>query len=81
MMTRRLLSEQHKVLEATSSVLSARKLAVTFGASTAMCENSLSVLKNVFTEQLTTLVKPSSCILDSSGTSQRNFAQNRQTLL
>uniref|UniRef100_A0A671QMD9 DUF4371 domain-containing protein n=1 Tax=Sinocyclocheilus anshuiensis TaxID=1608454 RepID=A0A671QMD9_9TELE len=51
MMTiRRLLTEQHKVLEAMPSVLSALKLAVTFGASTAMCENSFSVLKNVFTD-------------------------------
>ncbi|CAM4655053.1 unnamed protein product [Leuciscus chuanchicus] len=50
MTTRRLLSEHHKVLEAMPSVLSALKLAVTFGASTAMCENSFSVLKNVFTD-------------------------------
>ncbi|GAA6089159.1 zinc finger MYM-type protein 1-like [Tachysurus ichikawai] len=44
----RLLSEQHKVLEA--SVLSALKVAVTFGASAAMCENSFSALKNIFTD-------------------------------
>ncbi|KAA0706263.1 hypothetical protein E1301_Tti016242 [Triplophysa tibetana] len=50
MTTRRLLSEHHKVLEAMPSVLSALKLAVTFGASTAMCENSFAVLKNVFTD-------------------------------
>ncbi|KAA0701554.1 hypothetical protein E1301_Tti023537 [Triplophysa tibetana] len=50
MTTRRLLSEHHKVLEAMPSVLSALKLAVTFWASNAMCENSFSVLKNVFAD-------------------------------
>ncbi|KAI7797371.1 hypothetical protein IRJ41_000339 [Triplophysa rosa] len=46
----RLLSKQRKVLEAMPSVLSALKVAVTFGASTAMCENSFSMPKNVFTD-------------------------------
>lgn len=42
MATRRLLSEQHKVLGAMPSLLSSLKLAFTFGASTTMCENFAS---------------------------------------
>lgn len=45
-----LLSSHKNVFSAMPVVLSAFKLALTFGASTAMCENSFSTLKNVFTE-------------------------------
>ncbi|KAG9282357.1 zinc finger MYM-type protein 1-like [Astyanax mexicanus] len=47
---KRPLQNHKKTLEAMPSVLIAMKLALTFGASTAMCENSFSVLKNVFTD-------------------------------
>lgn len=47
---KRLLSLHHKTLEAMPSVLIALKHGLTFGASTAMCENSFSTLKNVFTD-------------------------------
>ena len=48
---RRILKEHYTVLTAMPSVCLAAKLALTFGASTAMCENSFSTLKNVFTDQ------------------------------
>ena len=47
----RLISEHHGVLKAMPSVLHALKLSVTLGASTAMCENSFSALKNIFVEE------------------------------
>jgi len=46
----RLISEHHGILKAMPSVLHALKLSVTLGASTAMCENSFSALKNIFRE-------------------------------
>lgn len=45
-----LLTTFHKTLEAMPSVMVAFKSALTFGASTATCENSFSALKNVFTD-------------------------------
>ncbi len=47
---KQILKEHHTTLEAMSSVLAAMKCALTFGASTATCENSFSTLKNVFTD-------------------------------
>jgi len=47
----RLISEHHGVLKAMPSVLHALKLSVTLGASTAICENSFSALKNIFVEE------------------------------
>lgn len=43
-----ILSNYHTYLKAMPSVMTAFKHAVTFGASTAMCENSFSTLRNVF---------------------------------
>ncbi|XP_070400266.1 zinc finger MYM-type protein 1-like [Nothobranchius furzeri] len=40
----------HSSLEAMPSVITAYKAALTLGASTALCENSFSTLKNVFSE-------------------------------
>lgn len=48
--TQNLLSKYHKTLEAMPSVLTALKTGLTLGASTVMCENSFSVLRNVFTD-------------------------------
>lgn len=48
--TQKLLSTYHKTLEAMPSVVTAMRLGLTFGASTAMCENSFSTLRNVFTD-------------------------------
>lgn len=45
-----LLTTCHKTLEALPSILMALKAALTFGASTATCENSFSALKNVFSK-------------------------------
>ncbi len=47
---KQILKEHHTTLEAMPSVLAAMKCALTFGASTATCENSFSTLKNVFTD-------------------------------
>ncbi len=47
---KQILQEHHTTLEAMPSVLAAMKCALTFGASTATCENSFSTLKNVFTD-------------------------------
>ncbi|KAL3042128.1 hypothetical protein OYC64_020138 [Pagothenia borchgrevinki] len=44
------LGHLHTTLEAMPSVLTAFKVSLTFGASTALCENSFSTLKNVFSE-------------------------------
>jgi len=52
----RLISEHHGVLKAMPSVLHALKLSVTLGASTAMCENSFSALKNIFRESRRAMV-------------------------
>ncbi len=46
----KLLSNYSSVFQAMPGVLTALKLAVTFGALTAMCKNSFSMLKNVFSE-------------------------------
>jgi len=46
----RLISEHHGVYKAMPSVLHALKLSVTLEASTAVCENSFSALKNIFRE-------------------------------
>ncbi|CAL8254540.1 unnamed protein product [Boreogadus saida] len=43
-------------LSAMPSVLTAFKHALTFGASTAMCENSFSTLRNVFSEHRLTML-------------------------
>lgn len=48
--TRKVLQHLHRPLEAMPSVITALKHALTFGASTALCENSFSTLKNVFTD-------------------------------
>ncbi|CAL9701671.1 unnamed protein product [Knipowitschia caucasica] len=45
-----LVAKEYMVLSAMPAVMTAFKHALTFGASTAMCENSFSTLKNVFTE-------------------------------
>nr|XP_014352814.1 PREDICTED: uncharacterized protein LOC106706406 [Latimeria chalumnae] len=47
--TQTLLKTFHRALEAVPSVITAMKHALTFGASTAMCENSFSTLSNVLT--------------------------------
>ncbi len=47
---KQILQEHHTTLEAMPSVLAAMKCVLTFGASTASCENSFSTLKNVFTD-------------------------------
>ncbi len=47
---KQILKEHHTTLEVMPSVLAAMKCALTFGASTATCENSFSTLKNVFTD-------------------------------
>lgn len=44
-----ILLEHYDILKAMPSVLLAMKLSLTFGSSTAICENSFSTLKNVFT--------------------------------
>ena len=44
------VSENDAVLKSMPVVMTAFKHALTFGASTAMCENSFSTLKNVFSE-------------------------------
>lgn len=46
----KLLSNYSSVFQAMPGVLTALKHSLTFGASTAMCENSFSTLKNVFSE-------------------------------
>lgn len=46
----KLFTNYSGVFQAMPVVLSALKHALTFGASTAMCENSFSTLKNVFSE-------------------------------
>ncbi|KAL0146682.1 hypothetical protein M9458_058022 [Cirrhinus mrigala] len=46
----KLLSNYSSVFQAMPVVLTALKHALTFGASTAMCENSFSTLKNAFSE-------------------------------
>ncbi|KAI2645227.1 Zinc finger MYM-type protein 1 [Labeo rohita] len=48
--TKLILSKYHKALQTMPSVLTAFKHALTFGASTAMCENSFSSLRNVFSD-------------------------------
>jgi len=55
----RLTSEHHSVLRAIPSVLHALKLSVKLGASTAMCENSFSALKNIFRENRQAMVHSS----------------------
>ncbi|KAM8769430.1 uncharacterized protein AB9X84_001697 isoform 1-T1 [Acanthopagrus schlegelii] len=47
---KQILKQFHRPLEAMPTVLTAFKHGLTFGASTASCENSFSTLKNVFTE-------------------------------
>ncbi|XP_063039724.1 uncharacterized protein LOC134434959 [Engraulis encrasicolus] len=47
---RKVLKHFHPALEAMPGVITALKHALTFGASTAVCENSFSTLKNVFTD-------------------------------
>ncbi|KAK0153405.1 hypothetical protein N1851_004914 [Merluccius polli] len=51
-----IISTYHNQLIAMPSVLTAFKHALTFGASTAMCENSFSTLKNVFSEHRHTML-------------------------
>ncbi|KAL0968294.1 hypothetical protein UPYG_G00264930 [Umbra pygmaea] len=51
-----IISTYHNHLIAMPSVLTAFKHALTFGASTAMCENSFSTLKNVFSEHRRTML-------------------------
>lgn len=46
--TKLIFSKYHKVLQTMPSVQTAFKHALTFGASTATCENSFSSLRNVF---------------------------------
>ena len=46
----KVLKYLHQPLEAMPSVITALKHALTFGASTALCENSFSTLKNVFSD-------------------------------
>ena len=46
----RIIQTFHSALEAMPSVMTAFKHALTFGASTAMCENSFSTLKSVLTD-------------------------------
>ncbi|KAK0144461.1 Zinc finger MYM-type protein 1 [Merluccius polli] len=46
----RIIKTFHSALEAMPSVMMAFKHALTFGASTAMCENSFSTLKSVLTD-------------------------------
>ncbi|XP_073730590.1 uncharacterized protein [Misgurnus anguillicaudatus] len=48
--TKFVLSKYHTVLQTMPSVLTAFKHALTFGASTATCENSFSSLRNVFSD-------------------------------
>ncbi len=45
-----LVAKESRVFSAMPAVMTAFKHALTFGASTAMCENSFSTLKRVFTE-------------------------------
>ncbi|KAL7401257.1 hypothetical protein ABVT39_025600 [Epinephelus coioides] len=45
-----LVAEESRVFSTMPAVMTVFKHALTFGASTAMCENSFSTLKNVFTE-------------------------------
>uniref|UniRef100_A0A8C9YYB0 TTF-type domain-containing protein n=1 Tax=Sander lucioperca TaxID=283035 RepID=A0A8C9YYB0_SANLU len=47
---KKVLKHFHKPLEAMPSVMTALKHALTFGASTALCENSFSTLKNILTD-------------------------------
>lgn len=46
----RIIKTFHSALEAMLSVMTAFKHALMFGASTAMCENSFSILKSVLTD-------------------------------
>ena len=46
----KVLKYLHQPLEAMPSVITVLKHALTFGASTALCENSFSTLKNVFSD-------------------------------
>lgn len=48
--TKLILSKYHKALQTMPSILTAFKHALTFGASRAMCENSFSSLRNVFSD-------------------------------
>jgi len=54
----KLLSEHSEVLKAMPTVYLALQLAVTLGASTAMCENSFSVLKNVMRDDRKSMLHP-----------------------
>ncbi|KAL3057276.1 hypothetical protein OYC64_007704 [Pagothenia borchgrevinki] len=47
---KKVLGHLHTTLEAMPSVLTAFKVSLTFGASIVLCENSFSILKNVFSE-------------------------------
>lgn len=47
---KKVLQDFQKPLEAMPTVMTALKHALSFGASTALCENSFSTLKNVLTE-------------------------------
>lgn len=51
-----IISTYHNQLITMPSVLTAFKHALSFGASTAMCENSFSTLKNVFSEHRRTML-------------------------
>ncbi|XP_049328965.1 uncharacterized protein LOC111192074 [Astyanax mexicanus] len=53
---KQILKQFQKPLEAMPTVFTAFKHGLTFGASTASCENSFSTLKNVFTEHRQTML-------------------------
>ncbi|KAG9283252.1 hypothetical protein AMEX_G2003 [Astyanax mexicanus] len=53
---KQILKQFQKPLEAMPTVFTALKHGLTFGASTASCENSFSTLKNVFTEHRQTML-------------------------
>ncbi|KAG9268359.1 hypothetical protein AMEX_G17325 [Astyanax mexicanus] len=54
---KQILKQFQKPLEAMPTVFTAFKHGLTFGASTASCENSFSTLKNVFTEHRQTMLQ------------------------
>ena len=58
-----LSSKYHDIFKTMPSVLLAFKLAVAVGTSTAMCENSFSVLKNVFSYRCLSMAHKRKCHL------------------
>ena len=52
-----LVAKESRVLSAMPAVTTACKHALTFGASTATCENSFSTLKNIFTEHRRSMLR------------------------